>query len=147
MQAVHNSPFRGSWYPESAGELERLLDDCFAASCARTGPYLVKDAIGFVTPHAGPAYSGCVAAAVYRAIQRLRPEQIVVLAFPHSGGLRGIAVPDVKAIATPLGEVEIHTPLDDVFPRVDEDRVCDHSLEIQLPFLQKAAPEIGRAHV
>jgi len=140
MQAIHNSPFSGSWYPENAGELERLLDERFAQSCGRTGPYLLKDALGFVTPHAGPAYSGCVAAAVYRAIQQVRPEQIVVLAFPHHGGLKGVGVPDVDAISTPLGEVAIHAPSNGAFRRVAEERVCDHSFEIQLPFLQKAAP-------
>lgn len=140
MQAIHNSPFSGSWYPENASDLERLLEERFAQSCARTGPYLLKNALGFVTPHAGPAYSGCVAAAVYRTIQQLRPEQIVVLAFPHHGGLKGIGVPDVDAISTPLGEVAVDGAFDGAFRRVAEAAVCDHSFEIQLPFLQKAAP-------
>src|SRR5260370_30534281 len=139
MQAIHNSPFSGSWYPGHAGELERLLEERFVESCTRTGPYLLRDALGFVTPHAGPAYSGCVAAAHYRAIQRLRPEQIVVLAFPHHGGLQGIGVPDVEAISTPLGDVPIHAAFEG-FPRVPEAQLCDHSFEIQLPFLQKVAP-------
>lgn len=140
MQAIHNSPFSGSWYPENADDLERLLEERFTQSCARTGPYLLKDALAFVAPHAGPAYSGCVAAAVYRAIQRLRPEQIVVLAFPHHGGLRGIGVPDVDAISTPLGEVAIHRAFDGTLQQVAEAEVCDHSFEIQLPFLQRSAP-------
>ena len=109
-----------------------------AASRQRV-PFLFPDARGFVVPHAGPAYSGTVAAAVYRAIERQRPERVVVLAFPHHGGLRGVAAPDVRAIATPFGEVEIDAAFGG-FPVAPESSVCDHSFEIQLPFLQKAAP-------
>jgi AmmeMemoRadiSam system protein B/AmmeMemoRadiSam system protein A len=139
MEAVHISPYAGSWYPGHAEELDRLLAERFEQSSDRTGAFPFSEALAVVTPHAGPMYSGTVAAAAYRALQQSRPERIVVLAFPHHGGLRGAAVPAVKAIQTPLGEV----PIDQAFladlPRVAEDRVCDHSFEIQLPFLQKAA--------
>jgi hypothetical protein len=140
MGAVHISPYSGSWYPEQALELEQLLDERFEQSRQRTGPYLFPDGIGFVTPHAGPAYSGTVAAAVYRSLQQQRPDRIVLLAFPHHGGLKGIAAPDVDAIATPFGEVAIDRTFAAGFARVAEKRVCDHSFEIQLPFLQKAVP-------
>ncbi|HEY2015010.1 MAG TPA: AmmeMemoRadiSam system protein B [Bryobacteraceae bacterium] len=143
MLANHVSPYSGSWYPENAVELERLLDERFTQSCGRTGPYLLPDALGFVTPHAGPAYSGTVAAAVYRTLQQLQPETIVVLGFPHHGGLGGVAIPDVDSISTPLGDVRIDPAIDvrfTRFRRVSEAQVCDHSFEIQLPFLQKAAP-------
>jgi AmmeMemoRadiSam system protein B/AmmeMemoRadiSam system protein A len=85
-------------------------------------------------------YSGAVAAAVYRAIEALRPERVVLLAFPHRGGLRGVAAPDAEAIETPIGAAAID-PHFGGFPLIDERRVCDHSFEIQLPFLQKTAPE------
>jgi hypothetical protein len=83
-------------------------------------------------------YSGTVAAAAYRAIEQRRPETVVLLAFPHRGGLKGVVSPDVDAITTPLGEVPVASF--DGFPRVPEARLCDHSFEIQLPFLQRAAP-------
>ena len=134
------SPYSGSWYPGNAAELHRLLDERFEESRTRTGPYLFPDAIGFVTPHAGPAWSGGVAAAVYRALQQQAPERVVLLAFPHRGGLTGVASPEVEAIATPLGCVPIDRSFAARFPTVPEGRVCDHSFEIQLPFLQKAVP-------
>ncbi len=139
MSAVHISPFAGSWYPEGASELASLLEDLFERSRRRT-PFLFANGLGFVVPHAGPAYSGTVAAAAYRAIGQQSPERIVLLAFPHHGGLKGVAAPDVTAIATPLGEAAIEAGFGG-FPAVAERRVCDHSLEIQLPFLQKAAPQ------
>ena len=62
MSAVHISPFAGSWYPEGASELASLLEDLFERSRRRT-PFLFANGLGFVVPHAGPAYSGTVAAA------------------------------------------------------------------------------------
>ena len=132
------STYSGSWYPERAAELDGLLQDRFEES-RRRRPYLYPGGLGFVVPHAGPAYSGAVAAAVYRSLESLNPERVVVLAFPHQGGLDGVAAPDVDAIATPLGEAAID-PAFGGFPLVPDSRVCDHSFEIQLPFLQRAVP-------
>ena len=76
----------------------------------------------------------------------------MVLAFPHRGGLEGLAIPDVETISTPLGEVPIDREFAAGFARVPESQVCDHSFEIQLPFLQRAVPHarvtpvyVGRA--
>jgi AmmeMemoRadiSam system protein B/AmmeMemoRadiSam system protein A len=132
------SSYSGSWYPERAAELNSLLEDRFEES-RRRRPYLYPGGLGFVVPHAGPAYCGAVAAAAYRSLERLNPEQVVVLAFPHQGGLDGVAAPDVDRISTPLGEVAID-PGFGGFPLVPDARVCDHSFEIQLPFLQRAVP-------
>ena len=140
MLATHQSPFSGTWYPDDPAQLEALLAERFAESARRTGPFLPGGALAFVVPHAGPAYSGTVAAAVYRALAEQRPERIVLLAFPHHGGLRGVVAPDSRHIATPLGEVAIDNEFAG-FPLVPEAHVCDHSCEIQLPFLQKAVPE------
>ena len=83
MLATHKSPFSGAWYPEDAAEVECLLLERFAESERRTGSFLFPGALGYVVPHAGPAYSGTVAAAVYRSLREQRPERIVMLAFPH----------------------------------------------------------------
>jgi MEMO1 family protein len=140
MSTVHISPYSGTWYPANEVELDRLIDECFESSAGRTGPHLLPDGIGFVVPHAGPQYSGVVASAVYRSLRQQKPERIILLAFPHRGGLGGLAVPRTGAVATPLGDVAIDQTLGTRFRYVAEDRVCDHSFEIQLPFLQKAAP-------
>jgi hypothetical protein len=140
MQHVHISPFSGAWYPNQPSALGSLLDDAFERSRQRTGPFLFPDGLAYVTPHAGPQYSGTVAAAVYRSLEQRKPERIVVLAFPHHGGLEGLAIPDVETISTPLGEVPIDREFAAGFARVPESQVCDHSFEIQLPFLQRAVP-------
>ena len=137
MPPTHISPYSGAWYPAAADDLGRLLDGCFEESRERTGAHLFRNGLAFVVPHAGPAYCGAVAAAVYRSLSLDPPERIMLLAFPHRGGLSGVAVPDVASISTPFGDV----PIDPApFPCLPEARLCDHSFELQLPFLQKVAP-------
>jgi MEMO1 family protein len=140
MKVSHVSPYAGDWYPASRPELARVLEERFAASARRIGSYFPPDALGFVVPHAAPAWSGTVAAAAYRAIETQKPEQVILLAFPHRGGLGRVATPAVDAISTPLGSVSIDRSFESAFPPAPESRLCDHSFEIQLPFLQRAAP-------
>src|SRR6266542_2532172 len=128
MRAGHASPYAGSWYPGDAAELGRLLDELFERSAARTGGFTYPGGLGFVVPHAGPVYSGTVAAAVYRTLARQRPERVLVIGFPHRGRLRGVAWPEADSISTPLGEVRLDREfLDGLgFPRANQAAVCDH---------------------
>ncbi|HUE22672.1 MAG TPA: AmmeMemoRadiSam system protein B [Bryobacteraceae bacterium] len=146
MQAVHVSPYGGAWYPDCRTDLELLLDDLFETSQQRTGAFLFPNPLGFVVPHAGLQYSGAVAAAAYRHVRRQQPRRAVVLGFAHKGGPPGISIPDISKYETPLGEVRVDRDTMERLARyrpfhfVDEDRICDHSVEIQLPLLQHAAP-------
>jgi hypothetical protein len=145
--AKHVSPYSGSWYPGDASELNTLLNELWERSELRRGPYLLPDAVAFIVPHAGLAYSGAAAAAAYRHLQKLQPERVVLIGFSHHGAPKGVWVPDVESFATPLGEVRVDqaTVRDLVsspdFRRTSETALCDHSVEIQLPLLQKAAPK------
>lgn len=134
----HRSPFSGSWYPASSIQLRELLDSLVERSRERA-PFIFPNALGYVVPHAAPQYSGAVAAAAYRGLQEQRPERIVLLAFPHHGRLTGVVSPDVSTVATPLGDAAIETGFAG-FPVIPEESVCDHSFEIQLPFLQTLVP-------
>ncbi len=144
--AVHQTPYAGSWYPGGRRELEELLEDLFARSEERTGPAEDARATGFVVPHAGLIYSGQTAAAVYRRLARLRPETVVILGFAHRGAPPGVWLPEVESYGTPLGEVAVdgeriqRLAASGAFRRAPESRLCDHSIEIQLPLLQKACP-------
>lgn len=139
MTAVHPTPFAGTWYPEEPAALHALLDQLFAGSLERTGPTLLPRPLAFVVPHAGLAYSGTVAASVYRGLQDARPARIVLLGFTHQGGPLGVRAPDITAFGTPLGEVAVERG---PFPLAAESEVCDHSVEIQLPLLRKAVPGV-----
>ena len=143
---VHVSPFAGSWYPADPAELRGLLERLFAESERRTGPYLPPRASAFVVPHAGLIYSGAVAAAAYRHLRVREPERVVVLGFSHHGAPPGAWIPDLSALRTPLGEVSVDREFaaalaeGGAFGRKNEEALCDHSVELQLPFLQISVP-------
>jgi AmmeMemoRadiSam system protein B/AmmeMemoRadiSam system protein A len=147
MAGIHRSPYAGSWYPGDEGELRPLVEAALESSRRRTGSYLLPNPIAFVVPHAGLMYSGTVACAAYRYVQARQPRRVVLLGFSHHGGLGGVAIPDTEAFTTPLGDTRIdHEAVAFLrshaqFRLIEEERVCDHSVEIQLPLLQVAAPE------
>jgi AmmeMemoRadiSam system protein B/AmmeMemoRadiSam system protein A len=97
-------------------------------------------------PHAGLVYSGAVAAAAYRHLRVQQPKRVVVLGFSHHGAAPGAWIPDAPAFRTPLGEVivdrEFAAALAEggAFGSKDEETLCDHSVELQLPFVQFSAP-------
>lgn len=144
--SVHDSPYAGSWYPDNPSELRDLLDRSFADSRQRTGSYLLPGAIGFVVPHAGLVYSGTVAAAVYRHLEQFKPARVVILGFCHRGAPPGLWIPRIEAFRTPAGEIAIDVELASELVRrsefgfLPEASLCDHSIEIQLPFLSRCVP-------
>ena len=144
MASSHTTPFSGSWYPGRPVELEALVDRLFDGSLKRTGPSLLPRPLAFVVPHAGLEYSGTVAAAAYRHLQAAKPDRVFILGFTHRGGRPGVSIPDIGAFQTPLGEVTVDRAAaremasGEQFAMVAEQSVCDHSVEIQLPLLQRA---------
>lgn len=148
MSAVttHASPYSGQWYPGDAASLERLLDASIEESAERTGEVSLVDPIGFVVPHAGIAYSGSIAAAAYRHFLAKPPERIFLIGFPHRGCSPGVWIPDVAAFENPLGTTRVDAEAvanlagGEAIRVTAEALLCDHSVEIQLPFLTRCAP-------
>jgi AmmeMemoRadiSam system protein B/AmmeMemoRadiSam system protein A len=144
--AVHASPFSGTWYPDNPVALQALLGELWRKSEERTGAFALPGGRAFLAPHAGLSYSGTVAAAVYRHLERQQPRCVIIAGFSHRGVPDGISIPDVEAYETPLGRVPVDLELAGglasaaPFHRLPEARLCDHSVEIQLPLLQKALP-------
>ena len=96
-----------------------------------------------VVPHAGYVYSGPVAASAYASLTgRDAIERVVLVGPSHRVHLSGVAAPSVRAMRTPLGDVEIdQEALDRAgVPRNDAPHAREHSLEVQLPFLQRVVP-------
>jgi AmmeMemoRadiSam system protein B/AmmeMemoRadiSam system protein A len=143
---AHRSPLAGSWYPSGVSELQRLLDTALGSCLHRTGSFVRQGGLAFLVPHAAPAYSGAVAASVYRHVQAAGATRVVILGFSHRHPIEGIAVPQVDRIETPLGSIPIHRETADSlaasppFHAVPEPAACDHSVEIQIPFLQTFVP-------
>ncbi len=144
--AVHASPLSGTWYPGNPVALQALLGELWRKSEERTGAFVLPGGRAFLAPHAGLSYSGTVAAAVYRHLERQQPRCVIVAGFSHRGAPEGISIPDIEAYQTPLGRVPVDLDLAGglssaaPFRRSPEARLCDHSVEIQLPLLQKALP-------
>jgi AmmeMemoRadiSam system protein B len=98
-----------------------------------------------VVPHAGYIYSGPVAASGYRLLEAMpQPRRRVVLVGPsHFVAVRGMATADADELGTPLGKVSVDgelTAAAETHPGVDPGREVharEHSLEVQLPFLQR----------
>ncbi len=145
MNRVREPAVAGSFYPADAQRVQAIVREYLAE--ANPGDAGEVPA-ALIVPHAGYVYSGPVAASAYA---RLRPSTMtartirrVVLVGPsHRVALRGLATPRADAFATPLGMVPLDRPgLERVslLPQVrvlDEAHAQEHSLEVQLPFLQE----------
>ncbi len=141
MTTVRRAAVAGMFYPNNSTELEQTLTDLLAHP---EGAALTRPPKALIVPHAGYIYSGPVAASAYAQLASLRGRirRVVLLGPAHYAYVRGLALPDAERFRTPLGEV----PLDlqgmrqlDAMPQVvrsAEAHHKEHSLEVQLPFLQ-----------
>ncbi len=132
----------GSWYPGDAEALAKQVDELLGKIAA---PAVPEKPIAIISPHAGYRYSAPVAATGYRCLRGHTYKRVIILAFSHrhAGRYRGVDVPrELTAYRTPLGDVPIDrkvcdqllgADLFDSHPGIDQG---EHSLELQLPFLQ-----------
>jgi AmmeMemoRadiSam system protein B len=132
----------GFFYPEDPAELESALASYLAAVPAPPNGAPTPKAL--IVPHAGFIYSGPVAASGYARIaeQRRAIRRVVLLGPSHRIPLNGLAASGADAFETPLGAVPLDREAIDAildFPQVqifDAAHRDEHSLEVQLPFLQ-----------
>lgn len=139
--AVRPAAVAGAFYPGNALQLAQQVDALLSQA---PDPHVRPKAL--IVPHAGYAYSGPVAASAYAAVAAMNPKptRVVLLGPSHHVGFKGVALPGTHALATPLGLVEVDERLVDLalrFPFVGASPLAhkrEHSLEVQLPFLQRA---------
>ena len=141
-EEIRRSVIAGSWYPGSRADLERTVDGFLA----NVEEGKVKgQLIGLIAPHAGYIYSGQVAAYAYKQLEREAFDTVAVISPVHRMYLASVAVTTYRYYETPLGLVEVDSELVEALGReVGLQRVGrdeEHSLEIQLPFLQRALGE------
>ncbi|MCB1941973.1 MAG: AmmeMemoRadiSam system protein B [Candidatus Accumulibacter sp.] len=137
---VRPAAVAGSFYPGSPAVLARDLRSLLAEAPPAAG-FRAK---AIIAPHAGYVYSGPIAASVYAPLHALRESirRVVLLGPTHRVAVNGLAAPAVSAFATPLGVVAVDraaiaaiAPLPQVVVS-DAAHALEHSLEVQLPFLQ-----------
>jgi AmmeMemoRadiSam system protein B len=98
--------------------------------------------LALIAPHAGFVYSGAVAACGFRGLRDTRVDRVILAGPSHYAAFRGAVVPSAGAYRTPLGEVPIDTEaiaqLESAWVKLDDEPFRpEHSLEAEIPFLQR----------
>jgi len=145
MLDIRPSPIAGRWYPGNPQKLAESVDQYIRAAKL---PDLDGQVIGVVAPHAGHLYSGPVAGHAFRAVQGESPRLVVVLSPSHQYYIQPLLTSAHEAYQTPLGIIPIDRSL---LMKLDANLRGElgygltaiqydeeHSLEIELPFLQRA---------
>src|SRR5687767_6847777 len=138
----------GTFYPGEAATLAAEVERCLQQAAPPEQGAPRPRAI--VAPHAGYVYSGPVAGSAYAPLRARAGEirRVVVLGPAHQVPLRGIAASKARAFRTPLGEVAVDESARDALVAegligVDDRAHRDeHSVEVQLPFLQTLFPGV-----
>ncbi len=131
----------GGFYPSDQKELSDMIDGLIAEA---QPAQIEGDIFALISPHAGYGYSGGVAAYGYKLIKDLPYKTVVVIGPGHYYGSSGISVYPEGVFRTPLGDLEIDREFAAKLLDRDEDLVFEpeafrkeHSVEVQLPFLQR----------
>ena len=134
---VRPSPLAGQWYPACAAELTTMLDHFLAAVQRRE---MVGELLGLLAPHAGLRYSGPVAAHAYALLKGLGFDTVVVIGPMHHAIPGATLTSGHTDYQTPLGNVPIdHQIVERIGKNIPLTRIRhdpEHSVEIELPFLQ-----------
>lgn len=145
LDDIRPSPIAGTWYPRDITRLSRQLDDMLAGVQPRP---VTGRVMGLIVPHAGYQYSGLTAAHGFAMVRGMQPDLVVIFSPFHDYHPAQIISSGHVSYLTPLGQVGVNL---DVLARFETrllaeegfkiERVLndrEHSLEIELPFLQRA---------
>jgi len=130
----------GQFYPANPVTLRETLADLFSKARPRT----VKDVVAVIAPHAGYSFSGIVAASSYNQIDPEKEyDNVFVIASSHQVSFFGASVYNKGDYETPLGKVKVNLEVankliqnTEVFTFNPEADKFEHSVEVQIPFLQ-----------
>lgn len=144
MIDVRPSPIAGQWYEGDPTALATIVDDYLNDAEL---PELDGEVMGVIAPHAGHQYSGAVAGYAFSALRGLRPELVVLVGPMHRPFDEPILTTTHAAYATPLGVIPVDKiALNDLNVMLKSElgfgltplaQDPEHSLEIELPFLQR----------
>ena len=143
--SVQAAGVAGLFYPSDPEELAAGVDASLARAAA---PEMAPKAV--IAPHAGHIYSGDIAGAAYRLLAQRKSElkRVVLLGPTHRMPVRGIALSPANAWETPFGSLAVDQTARDELARqpgvtvAPEPFVGEHSLEVHLPFIQRALGDV-----
>src|SRR2546426_1653546 len=143
---VRRAAVAGSWYPGTAAALASAVDG-HLEQADRRARAVGGDLVALIAPHAGLMYSGPVAAHAYRLLRDRRFDLVVLVGPSHFVGFDGVAVVRAGGFETPFGVAPIDADAAEaiaaatpVVREYDAAHRREHSLEMQLPFVQRLAP-------
>ena len=140
------SPIAGTWYPGDPFDLRQIVEGFLEKA---TAPDVRGQVTGLIVPHAGLIYSGLSAAHAFKTLIDRSYQRVILLSPSHNPYEPRLLTTAHEAYATPLGEVPVdHGSLVSLAGELDEEGVSfralradrEHSLEIELPFLQVTQP-------
>jgi len=144
LNDVRPSILAGTWYPGNPDGLSKAIQGYLSRVEMTSLDGKLK---ALIVPHAGYAYSGPVAAHAYRLLQKTRFRRVILIGPSHRLGFAGVSVNLQPGYETPLGIVPVDRKLArkilNTGPNTRWLRKAhsgEHSLEIQLPFLQTVLP-------
>ena len=135
---IHPAVVAGTFYPADPGRLARTVDDLIDAA-PKIGAPPPK---AVVLPHAGYRFSGAAAASAAASLIP-GPSRVIILGPSHRHAFKGIALPAADALQTPLGTIPLDAETTGQLLQhpdvniVPEAFAAEHSIEVELPFLQR----------
>ena len=133
------------WYPSTASELSKMVDGYLANVTKESVPGKI---VALIAPHAGYRFSGQVAAYAYKQIEDMEFDTVVLVAPSHRYGLPGASVYESGIYRNPLGDVEVDRATtkqlmneSDAIKFYARAHIQEHSIEVQIPFLQRTLSE------
>jgi AmmeMemoRadiSam system protein B len=142
MDVLRKSVIAGSWYPGNPSVLRRDIEDFFNSV---PDTELEGEVVAIIAPHAGYVYSGQIAAYAYKSICGNNYDAVIVVGPSHRAAFHGVSIFSNGGYETPLGVVLVAEELAKQIKRnsklvsdIPAAHLQEHSIEIQLPFLQYA---------
>jgi MEMO1 family protein len=140
MNKIHPPQVAGLFYPRESNKLREMLQEFLFAAKTQDEP--IPKAI--IAPHAGYIYSGPIATSAYACLSKAKGKitRVVLLAPSHHHAFQGFAFSSADFFATPLGPIPVDTDALEKISALSAVQCLDsafsyeHSLEVQLPFLQ-----------
>jgi hypothetical protein len=135
----------GTFYPADVGVLRKEVQGYLQTASPDPQP---GQLVALIVPHAGYVYSGAVAAYGYRLLEGARFDTVAVIGPSHRAPVRGLALSGADLWSTPLGPVELDRAGNKSLLKSDAAASLneavhrdEHSIEVQLPFLQQVLPK------
>lgn len=137
----------GKFYERIPGQLRKNISS-YLKDAQENNPLPENTVVqAVVVPHAGYPFSGKTAAKTFATAAINNYKRIIIVAPSHYVGFSGLALPSYEACSTPLGDISVDTKAinklsNNYFVRNDNAHTHEHSLEVELPFLQTLFPKV-----